>query len=290
MDSIGEQLRKARHSRKLSLDDVHESTKIRKYYLQCLEDGEYDKLPDRFCLVSFQRQYATLVGLDPIAAVDAIDGEGPSLEPIPPAEDPVTPALPPSYFLGRAVSSIADEGRKNLGAIATVIVAIALILAGSYWWYSLDRSGHDQPAPDEPVSGVAVPVPPAGDASVESRREDSASGSALQSGDLGAGLPSATPSIDGPLNNDSMQIEVRASGLLWVRSVADGTNERQATLRAGESQIVEADEFVHFSLGNAGVATLIVDGEVQDGLGADGQVRHLRITRDGLSFLSSGAF
>ena len=291
MDSIGEQLRKARLNRKLTLDDVHESTKIRPYYLKCLEDGEYDKFPDRFCLKSFQRQYATLLGLDPETALDAIDGKGPSPEPRRAAEDPVTPAQPPTYFLGRAMSSIADEGRKNLGKIVTVIVAIALILASSYWWYSLGRSGQDEPAPTEPVAGVATRVPPAGATDVESRPEDSlTSSSPQQSPNLGPGLPADTLSGDGALNNQAMQVEVRASGLLWVRSVADGTSERQATLRTGESQIVQADEFVEISLGNAGAATLFVDGEMLERVGEDGQVRHLRITRDGMSFLSSGAF
>jgi len=63
--NIGDRLKEARESHNISLDDLQESTKIQKRYLQAIEDGNFNLLPGTFYAKAFIKEYALAVGLDP---------------------------------------------------------------------------------------------------------------------------------------------------------------------------------------------------------------------------------
>ncbi|THF78439.1 helix-turn-helix domain-containing protein [Cohnella fermenti] len=64
MSDLGLLLRKAREQRGYTLDDIQEATKIRKRYLEAIENGEYKVLPGSFYVRAFVKTYAETVGLD----------------------------------------------------------------------------------------------------------------------------------------------------------------------------------------------------------------------------------
>lgn len=64
MNEIGEILKEARIEQGYTLDDLQQTTKIQKRYLQAIEDGNPDILPGRFYARAFVKQYADIVGLD----------------------------------------------------------------------------------------------------------------------------------------------------------------------------------------------------------------------------------
>ncbi|WMT39139.1 DUF4115 domain-containing protein [Paenibacillus sp. D2_2] len=64
MSDLGQQLKDARLSMGLSLDDVQEITKIRKRYLEAIEAGDYKVLPGSFYVRAFIKTYAEAVGIN----------------------------------------------------------------------------------------------------------------------------------------------------------------------------------------------------------------------------------
>ena len=64
MSELGKLLRKAREQRGYTLDDVQDITKIRKRYLEAIEEGDYKVLPGSFYARAFVKNYAETVGLD----------------------------------------------------------------------------------------------------------------------------------------------------------------------------------------------------------------------------------
>ncbi|MGG4034556.1 RodZ domain-containing protein [Paenibacillus cisolokensis] len=64
MSELGAELRRARLERGLTLDDVQDSTKIRKRYLEAIEEGNYNVLPGNFYVRAFVKNYCEAVGLD----------------------------------------------------------------------------------------------------------------------------------------------------------------------------------------------------------------------------------
>ncbi|EKE11455.1 MAG: hypothetical protein ACD_15C00077G0013 [uncultured bacterium] len=62
--TLGEKLRNLRSEKRISLGEVSRMTKIQVKYLECLEAGEYDKLPVDVYVKGFLRGYAQFLGVD----------------------------------------------------------------------------------------------------------------------------------------------------------------------------------------------------------------------------------
>jgi cytoskeletal protein RodZ len=71
MESIGENLREARHHRKVSLEDASRATRIKIDILEQLESDEFDRLAAPTYTKGFLRLYAEYLGLDSQAIVEA---------------------------------------------------------------------------------------------------------------------------------------------------------------------------------------------------------------------------
>jgi cytoskeletal protein RodZ len=65
LSELGQLLKKARLEKGISLEDMQETTKIRKKYLEAIEDGNYKVLPGNFYVRAFIKSYSESVGLDP---------------------------------------------------------------------------------------------------------------------------------------------------------------------------------------------------------------------------------
>lgn len=91
--SIGEQLRAARESRRLSLEDAFKATRIRVPYLQALENDNLDALPSKVHARGFLRLYASYLEITPeITDSNEIISTPPQEEkqaPVVEAEEPV---------------------------------------------------------------------------------------------------------------------------------------------------------------------------------------------------------
>jgi transcriptional regulator with XRE-family HTH domain len=61
---IGQQLRQAREAQGKQLSDMVRELKLRKVYLEAMENGDWDVLPDEVYAIGFLRQYAAHLKLD----------------------------------------------------------------------------------------------------------------------------------------------------------------------------------------------------------------------------------
>jgi len=71
MESIGENLREARHNRKVSLEDASRATRIKIEILEQLEADEFDRLAAPTYTKGFLKLYAEYLGLDGHSVVEA---------------------------------------------------------------------------------------------------------------------------------------------------------------------------------------------------------------------------
>ncbi|MFW5998751.1 MAG: helix-turn-helix domain-containing protein [Halanaerobiaceae bacterium] len=61
---IGEELKQARKEKNLSLDNIEESTKIRKKYLKAIEEENFEVIPGKIYVKSFIRTYGNYLDLN----------------------------------------------------------------------------------------------------------------------------------------------------------------------------------------------------------------------------------
>ena len=71
MASFGEELRQQRELREITLDEIAESTKVNRRFLEALERDDFDALPGGLFTRGFIRAYSAYVGLEPDAMVTA---------------------------------------------------------------------------------------------------------------------------------------------------------------------------------------------------------------------------
>lgn len=63
VSEIGKKLREARENKSVSLEEAEEKTKIRQFYLESLENDEFDNLPGKVYALGFLKKYAEYLGL-----------------------------------------------------------------------------------------------------------------------------------------------------------------------------------------------------------------------------------
>ncbi|HXG87997.1 MAG TPA: helix-turn-helix domain-containing protein [Vicinamibacterales bacterium] len=162
---VGAELRLARESRGLSLEQVAHTTKIPVTRLAAIEENAVDQLPPLTYVKGYLRTIAAEVGLDPDVTVDrylqqSVLLETPSPRPqpagrelaaahIPPveefepleahewAEDEPTPNHPHRLLPG-------DSGRRPVGTRYAALAVMAVLGLGTYMWFNSDDSGHDE--------------------------------------------------------------------------------------------------------------------------------------------------
>ncbi len=81
MSDLGQQLKDARLQKGLSLEDVQEMTKIRKRYLEAIEQGDFKVLPGSFYVRAFIKTYAEAVDLDAETLLQSHPKDVPAAEP-----------------------------------------------------------------------------------------------------------------------------------------------------------------------------------------------------------------
>lgn len=140
--AVGRLLHDQREARGLSIADVEKRIRIRRNYVEAIEQGRFDLLPGAAYIPAFLRMYASYLGLDPEKVLTAYQLSGPV-----PIKRPV--ALPADFPL--------VEKRAPLGlAVLTVLLAIG---AGYGVWHYLPRH----------QTVIAEKVPPVPDRLLASR-------------------------------------------------------------------------------------------------------------------------
>ncbi|TDY50544.1 cytoskeletal protein RodZ [Alicyclobacillus sacchari] len=105
MQELGQILRSKRESLGLTLDDIEERTKIRKRYVEALEDGDWSVLPGRVYARGFVRTYAEVLGLDGVELLQTyVDGRESGSA---------------NESAGRAEQSPSDPEKRAAGAVET---------------------------------------------------------------------------------------------------------------------------------------------------------------------------
>lgn len=134
VDHVGAFLKEAREVTGKSVADVAQTLRIRRVYLEAIEDGRFDELPGAAYAVGFIRSYATYLRLDVSETVDRFKSEMQGIE-----ADQQLDFLTP-----------VPEGRFPGGVVVTLCLLIAAGGFGGWYWWQDQRN----------IEVVRVPAPP----------------------------------------------------------------------------------------------------------------------------------
>lgn len=284
MGSFGENLRREREMRGVTLDEISAATRIGLRFLEAIEAEDFSKLPGGIFNRSFVRAYAKYLGLDEEHVL---------------AEYMLVASPPEDLNLRRLnVAKPAPSPDVSRSSIVTLGVAAALLIGG-YALYRYSRRAVETTPPSNPtVSAASSPAtaPPAG-LSVGSNSSgaappgaQSAAGSDAKSRAARGNGPSAieptslaTSGATKPAARaEGLVLRLAATERVWVGVEADGKMTLQRVLNPNDIETLKAKNSFDLTIGNAGGIVLTLNGDTLKPLGRSGEVRSVHLTSDDL--------
>lgn len=232
---FGEELRREREMREISIREISETTKISTRFLEAIEGGDFSSLPAPVFTRGFIREYASYLGLDSEEIVDRYmsivekDERRRAHE-----EEEMRERITGRFSLG--------PGSNTLKWILMAIVAITILGVGVYF---LSRDDGPEGAAEEREEGLA-PAP--------------------------VGAP-ARATDTAPAAAESIRMTLSAAADSWIDVQVDDEEPVDFILQSGGTRTIEADERILFrTVGNAGAVTVELNGVRAEPLGRENQV------------------
>ena len=263
METLGQFLKEQRIKNNKSLDEIAQTTKIRKGLLDAIEQDKYDLLPPRSYVRGMVKLYAQEVGIDVKEVLDRFEAA----------------PIEKGKIEGSAKITIGPPSSFSGGYLLLLII----IGVGFLVYFTYTRTGVEEPDPlivtvpqqrndAQPSSTTAV----ATTAPVASAPVDSPPPGFIASAAPEAITPTSITSADKPsLDTRPFTIRFEAQDQTWMRVQADGKKSANIILKPGESYQLTAENTIGVRLGNAGGVSIFFNDVPLSKAGKSGEVVNL---------------
>jgi cytoskeleton protein RodZ len=253
--SFGEELRREREIRAISLKEIADATKISKRFLDAIERNDHKTLPAPVFTRGFVREYARYLGLNAEEMVNRYNYAAVGDDRIEKSAhlDRLTPKpsdapLPPPPKKG--IPSPFARVDRNI----YIFILVTAALAGVIWW----AVARKREARSEEAGAVAIPS-----ATVRPRRALHARGP----------VENAAATQDAILH---LTVDMNDSS--WIQLEADGVSVFNDEMKRGDHRVFDAkNEFRFKTIGNAAGPRLSLNGVQIPPLGHEGKVLHDKV-------------
>ena len=302
MGELGSRLREAREGLGLDLSQVEASTRIRRVFLEALEEERFDALPADVYTRGFIQNYARFLGLNPSELLAAYrTAKGSKASPMPTvlsepllrgAKSPVWPAI---FMALMAVAVLALAGwyayyRLYLGIDPWPQRPTPVASGPTATRSVITLAPSPQPTPSVTPSAEATATPTVQAVLPTATMSPTVTATALNTPTQRATpirqptntatattTATATPAQEGPI-----RVEARVLAKTYVAVTIDGQKTYEGILDAGDTRVWVAQQSLSMRVGNAAGLKLLVNGFEVAPLGTSGQVVDVSYTLENL--------
>ncbi|HEY6330983.1 MAG TPA: helix-turn-helix transcriptional regulator [Blastocatellia bacterium] len=246
MPTLGEELKRLREERGITLSEIAESTRIGTRFLKAIEEGNFSTLPGGIFTRSFIRAYAKKVGMNEDEAVTLYHEQTTEKDAVPPGSSASAPEFreeaSPVIAQANPEPMFAQNARPAGRSALYFLVAAALIAIAVIAVLMLKRSGDQDATQPSALSSAKAQKPGqgAGDQAQQSMQSNT-------SISIAPGQP-----IDITLE--------ATNGASWVRYQVDEGQFATLVLQPGESKVLPpAHDEIKLHLGNRTTLRLKID-------------------------------
>lgn len=290
LKAFAEGLKRAREEAGITLERVAAKTRIDKKFLEAIERGDIDFLPELY-VKAFIKQYAKVLGLDEEETLQdfliAKEGKQIPTKEEKKAEEEKSEGL--SDIIGRDEEEssreqdkpktlsytdesalnkeIADDKKKHNPVMIGGGIVIGLLAIILFYVLVIDKS-NEIIVEEKPYEEVLEQT---------NQRQVDATNNLVNEENLTAGLKELSLTITNTDSNDSA----------WVLIVVDDISKQDFILLPRASKTVEAKNNFQFTLGNSGVIKLVLNDEELEFDGRRGAIRYFKLDKDGLERIYS---
>jgi cytoskeletal protein RodZ len=238
--SFGEELRREREIRGISLKEISDATKISKRFLEAIEKNDHRTLPAPVFTRGFVREYARYLGLNSeeivnrynfaAAGDDRIEQSTHLDRLVQPQALPLAKDREKERERERGAKSIPPPYARIDRNVYILVVIVAALLAASWWALKHKRETRTDEARVDTAAVIAPKTAPS---------------------------PTPTPIPEPPPIDDSLKLTIDVTRDSWVTLEVDGKKVLDEELRAGDHRVVEGKETFRFvGVGNPRGLTL----------------------------------
>lgn len=245
--TFGEELRREREIRGISLKEIADATKISKRFLEAIERNDHKTLPAPVFTRGFVREYARYLGLATDEIVNrynyaAAGDDRIEKPPTHPAASPISDA-PKRPRTRRGIPPVFLRIDGNLVMLVLIIAAMGAVA----WWAVQFKQRRDAETRTA-ESAIAPIVAPK------------------------AAAPQPVTATQ-PLSDDTLRLVVEVVDDSWVTLEADGSTVLNDELTKGDRRTFEAKQAFRFrTIGNAAGLSLTLNETEVPSLGSEGEV------------------
>lgn len=265
MSDLGQLLKKARHEKGISLEYLQETTKIRKTYLEAIEEGNYKVLPGNFYVRAFIKSYSEAVGLNPDEVLRLYRNVIPGA-----ASEPYTEPLRKKGRKSFNTDRLSKWASTLLMWCFPILIAVLI-----YVFYDKIYEGKPKPVENEtkiteqlepidpPEKEIITPPEPAKEPIDEKIVEEPPPEPEVE-----FVVGDAETYIYNVSNTDKIIFEINLIGGDCWFSIKEGNNTGKKIIeksyRKGDSDIIELDQSLYVRMGNPGNVEIKVNGVILD--------------------------
>lgn len=275
-----DELKKHREKAGISLQNVAAKTRIDIKFLEALEDGNFNFLPDIY-VKAFIKQYAKVVGLDEDETLQkyilAKEGKQESVEKVKQeisageeeadkqkTKSNVEANKPAKVFMDDSVSKKGNEDdKKKQKQLIIGVSVIGILLAALLVFFLFIKESNDIIIEEKPYEEVLQETP-------NRYIEEENNQTTVET--IEANIEDLTLTITNVDSTDSS----------WVLVIVDDKSIEDFLLLPKISKSIKANSNYYFTLGNSGVLKLILNGNVVDFNGRRGSARYFKLDANGL--------
>ena len=275
-----DELKKHREKAGISLQNVAAKTRIDIKFLEALEDGNFNFLPDIY-VKAFIKQYAKVVGLDEDETLQkyilAKEGKQESVEKVKQeisageeeadkqkTKSNVEANKPAKVFMDDSVSKKGNEDdKKNQKQLIIGVSVIGVVLSALLVFFLFIKKSNDIIIEEKSYEEVLQETP-------NRYIEEENNQTTVET--IEANIEALTLTITNVDSTDSS----------WVLVIVDDKSIEDFLLLPKISKTIKANSNYYFTLGNSGVLKLILNGNVVDFNGRRGSARYFKLDANGL--------
>lgn len=303
----GPDLKSVRESKGLTIKAIYNTTKVRPSFLDAIEKGEFQVLPERIYTEAFIKSYAAAIGVDPGEILaryrkflkvpepvkaekvpDKKTGKEPEkklekkteaaaeIRADSGAEGAETAKAPPQEIKtpapaksqqAPAAKGLPKAPGRKSHRLAVSLIMSVLVICGGFLYFLLSD---EAPGPEVFVK-ADKPAATAQPEAAPGTSTDMKPAEAPQQPVPGQQAPAANAAPEAAVSN---KLVIHANELTWINVTEDDNEPYQAMLRPGDNLERTAGKF-QLDIGNAGGVVITFNGRDMGMPGRSGQVVHL---------------
>ena len=253
-------LRQARQEKSIRIEEIAANTRIRPTFIQALEEGRFEELPEPIYVQGFIRHYGDAVGLDGAALAKTF---ATTFSPPKPEEHQENLDKKPNIYIPLAVPYILLLAAAAFGLF---YILNPLRTADSHGQSQLSPSASKQKTVPTPVGSLPVASTP---------KHAIATKKTVPTPVASTPTPTVSPTTQ---TASTVEVALELQDESWLRVKVDGKTEFEGILKKGERKTWTAKKELTIRSGNAGAVLVSENKQEPKPLGSVGSVKQVTFT------------